>query len=56
VASHVIVGGLLPSGHVCRRRAAFAIALAVLIRDGLRALDNPLSYVRARPPAARCCT
>jgi hypothetical protein len=46
VASHLIVGGLLRLAMSAGAGPAFAIALAVLIRAGLRALDNPLSYVR----------
>ena len=46
MASHLIVGGLLRLAMSAGAGPAFAIALAVLIRAGLRALDNPLLYVR----------
>jgi len=47
VASHAIVGGLLHLGFSAAAGIAFAVALAVLIRSGLRVLATPAGYVAA---------
>src|SRR5216684_3839539 len=47
VASHAIVGGLLHLAMSAGTGAAFAVALAVLIRSGLRVLATPAGYVAA---------
>ncbi len=47
VASHAIVGGLLHLAMSAGTGAAFAVALAVLIRSGLRVLATPAGYVTA---------
>ncbi len=47
VASHAIVGGLLHLSMSAGTGAAFAVALAVLIRSGLRVLATPAGYVTA---------
>jgi len=47
LASHLIVGGLLHLAMSAFAGAAFAVALAVLIRAGLRVLDTPAGYVTA---------
>jgi hypothetical protein len=45
VTSHVVVGGLLHLAMSIGAGAAFAVALTLLIRAGLRQLANPLLYV-----------
>ena len=47
LASHVIVGSLLHLAMSAAAGAAFAVALAVLIRSGLRVLATPAGYVAA---------
>jgi hypothetical protein len=46
-ASHVIVGGLLHLAMSAAAGMAFAVALALLIRAGLRVLATPVGYVAA---------
>lgn len=45
VTSHIVVGGLLHLAVSVGAGVGFAIALALLIRAGFRALANPLLYV-----------
>ena len=47
VASHAIVGGLLHLTFSAAAGIAFAVALAVLIRAGVRVLATPAGYVAA---------
>lgn len=47
LASHVIVGGLLHLAMSAVAGVAFAVALAVLIRLGLRVLASAAGYVTA---------
>jgi len=47
LASHVIVGGLLHLAMSALAGVAFAVALGLLIRSGLRVLATPAGYVAA---------
>lgn len=47
LASHVVVGGLLHLAMSAAAGTAFAVALALLIRSGIRVLATPAGYVAA---------